>query len=69
MSESSRPPAFRASLAFGVVGVVLFLGGWVASSDAMFLSGMVAGLLSLVAALWWRSQLVAAWRARTRPEA
>lgn len=67
MTGPGRPPAFTVSLAFGILGVVLLLAGWATSGDALFLSGIVAGCLSLAAALYWRSQLVADWRRRKRP--
>lgn len=66
MEPAPRPAAFTASAAFGVVGLLLLLAGWLVDNDALFLVGLVAGTASLAAALWWRSQLVAAWRARSR---
>ena len=59
------PPAFALSCVFGAVGVVLLLAGVAVSSDAVAVAGMVAGALSLAAALYWRSELVSAWAART----
>lgn len=52
------------SLAFGVAGLVLLAVGFLAGSDPVLIGGTSAGALSLVAALWWRSQLIASWRQR-----
>jgi hypothetical protein len=57
------------SFAFGALGTVLLLVGLVAANNPLLLSGAAAGVLSLLAALYWRSQLVAAWRARKRGQA
>lgn len=67
MTAPRRPTALTTSAAFGAVGVVLLLAGWLTGSTAVALVGVVAGTLSLIAALWWRSQLIAAWRARHHP--
>lgn len=61
-----RPAALVLSVALGVVGAVLFLFGGLFGSDAVFLAGATAGALSLGAALYWRSELITAWK-RDRP--
>ncbi len=66
MNESpqtpGRPAALVASVALGVVGAVLFVAGALLGSDAVFVAGAAAGALSLGAALYWRSELISAWR-------
>ncbi len=62
------PTALVVSVALGAVGVVLFLAGTVLGSSAVFVAGATAGALSLCAALYWRSELVSAWKHdRRRP--
>ncbi len=64
-----RPPtpaAFTLSCLFGAIGLVVLVAGLVTSSDAVAVAGMVAGALSLAAALYWRSELVRAWAERKR---
>jgi hypothetical protein len=61
---SDRPATFVASAVFGAVGVVLILLGAVLGSNAVFFAGFGAGVISLIAALMWRAELVAAWRSR-----
>ncbi len=67
MSEpSQRPAALVASVTLGVAGAVLFVVGALLGIDAVFVAGATAGALSLGAALYWRSELISAWR-RDRP--
>lgn len=56
------PPALALSAALGGIGVLLFFAGAVARSNALFIAGVSAGALSLVAALYWRSELIREWR-------
>ena len=56
------PAALRASVAFGIVGAVLLLAGFVSGSRGVLVAATTAGCLSLVSALIWRSQLIEAWR-------
>jgi hypothetical protein len=56
------PPALAVSVAMGAAGVVLFLVGAVTGRTALFVAGAGAGALSLIAALYWRSELISAWR-------
>lgn len=63
---SKTPPALAVSCFFGAMGVVLMVAGLVTSSDGAFMAGLVAGVLSLSAALFWRSELVASWAAQKR---
>jgi len=66
MAESapsrSWPPALRASIAFGVVGGILLLFGFVSGVTPVLVAATTAGSLSLVCALIWRAQLIEAWR-------
>ena len=59
-----RPPAMVVSAACGAVGVVLFLLGAVVGTNVLFFAGLAAGIASLAVALYWRSELIAAWRAQ-----
>lgn len=65
------PTALMASVVLGVTGMILFVAGALVGSDAVFVAGATAGALSLGAALYWRSELISAWRAdrRRRPGA
>jgi hypothetical protein len=56
------PPALRASVAFGVVGLVFLIAGFVSGSTPILVVATVAGVSSLVCALIWRAQLIEAWR-------
>ena len=69
MSEPRRTPtALVLSVALGAVGVLLFLVGALLGVDALFVAGATAGALSLGAALYWRSELISAWKQdRSRP--
>jgi hypothetical protein len=59
---SQRPPALVVSVALGVVGGVLFVVGALFASNAVFVAGATAGAGSLGAALYWRSELITAWK-------
>ena len=61
-----RHPAFIVSCVFGAVGVLLFAAAAVGDVDALYFAGIVAGGLSLCAALYWRSLLIADWGQRRR---
>ena len=64
VQPSSRPPALVASLAFGAVGAVLLLVGLATSSIPLVVASSLAGTLSLISVLVWRSQLIDSWRER-----
>jgi hypothetical protein len=55
-------PAFRISCAFGALGVLLMIAGLIVGGSVVFDVGVFVGFASLVAALAWRSDLVASWR-------
>ena len=61
-----RHPGFVVSVACGVVGAVLLLFGAVLSINGVLFAGVIAGAVSLVAALIWRADLVASWRDERR---
>ncbi|MEO7836351.1 MAG: hypothetical protein ABIS21_01765 [Acidimicrobiales bacterium] len=61
------PAPLVLSCVFGALGVVLIIVGLAASVDAVALAGVGAGVLSLSAALFWRSELVSSWAAAKRP--
>ena len=61
--SNGRPPALRASIAFGVVGAILLALGFVSGATPVLVAATPAGSLSLVCALLWRAQLIEAWRA------
>jgi len=63
-SAHRSPPALVTSVVFGSVGVVLVVAGLVTDANAVAVAGVGAGTVSLVAALVWREQLIAAWEAR-----
>ena len=63
----STPPALIASVAFGLLGAVLLVVGALAGSNPVLIAGAGAGVLSLIAALVWRSQLIDAWRSQREP--
>ena len=56
------PTALRASVAFGIVGFVLLVVGFVSGATPVLVAATTAGSLSLVSALIWRGQLIEAWR-------
>jgi hypothetical protein len=55
-------PAFWVSCILGALGLLLILIGLVVGGAAVFDVGVFAGFASLVSALAWRADLVAAWR-------
>ena len=61
MDETRRHPAFLLSCVLGAVGLALIVAGAVTGVDGLFLAGAASGALSLGAALYWRSDLIAAW--------
>lgn len=69
LQPESRPPAFVASCAFGAVGAVLLLIGLIMRSIPVLVLSGLGGTLSLVAALVWRSQLIAAWHEQQKHSA
>ena len=56
------PPALRASVVLGVIGLVFLLAGFTSGSTPILVVAFAAGSLSLVSALIWRAQLIEAWR-------
>ncbi len=66
--RSKAPAPLVISCVFGIVGLLLIVAGAATSTEGAFLAGMVAGILSLAAALYWRSELVSAWAARKKAE-
>jgi hypothetical protein len=56
------PPTLRTSVAFGLVGLVLLIAGFVTGVTAVLVAATTAGSLSLISALVWRAQLIEAWR-------
>jgi membrane-bound ClpP family serine protease len=61
-----RPPAFVASCVLGLVGAILIVAGLFTGTEALALAGVAAGALSLGAAMYWRAQLIEAWREQQR---
>lgn len=61
-----RPPAFVTSAGFGALGLVLLVLGLAAGTEALYLGGVAAGVISLIAALVWREELIVAWHARQK---
>ena len=56
------PTALVASVLLGMAGMVLFAVGALMGNDTVFVAGSTACALSLGAALYWRSELISAWR-------
>lgn len=64
-----RPPPpvpLVLSVVAGVIGIVLLVAGAIADSTALSVAAVVAGSLSLGAALYWRSLLISSWAAQKR---
>jgi len=58
---SPRPPALTVSIVCGALGVLLILVGFAVRSTPVDVAGTIAGAISLLSALYLRSQLVADW--------
>lgn len=64
-----RPPApipLTLSCIAGLIGFMLLVAGAVADSTGLAVAGVVAGSLSLLAALYWRSLLISSWAEQKR---
>ena len=61
-----RHPGFTVSVIAGAVGVVLLLSGALLDVHGILYAGVIAGAIPLLAALVWRADLVASWRAGKR---
>jgi hypothetical protein len=61
-------PAFVVSCVLGAVGFLLIVSGLLIGGEVIFVVGAAAGAASLVAALYWRGELISAWR-RDHPPA
>ena len=57
------PGALRASVAFGILGFIVLVAGFVSGETPVLVVATTAGVSSLVCALIWRAQLIEAWRA------
>ena len=62
LPSSRRHPGFTISVIAGAVGVLLILVGALLGADGVLVAGVVAGAVSLLAALVWRADLVATGR-------
>jgi hypothetical protein len=63
--DPTRPgsqPAFLISCALGALGLLLIIAGLLLGGEVIFVVGAAAGALSLIAALYWRGELITAWR-------
>jgi hypothetical protein len=49
-------------VAFGIVGGILLVLGFLSGATPVLVAATTAGTLSLVCALIWRAQLIEAWR-------
>jgi hypothetical protein len=64
-ADPTRPgsrPAFVLSCALGAIGLALIVAGLFVGGEVIFVVGAAAGAASLVAALYWRGELITAWR-------
>ena len=61
-----RPTSFMVSVVAGILGAIFLLAGVLTGSNPVYGAGYVMGVVSLVAALAWRSQLIRDWRANRR---
>lgn len=61
-ASAGKPPALRASIAFGIVGGIVLLIGLATGATPVLVVATTAGVSSLVCALIWRAQLIEAWR-------
>lgn len=55
-------PAFVLSCALGALGLLLIVAGLIVGGEVIFVVGAAAGAASLVAALYWRGELITSWR-------
>jgi len=62
VAENRPPRPLVLSAAFGALGFCLFVVAALLSSTPMFVAGFAAGALSLGVALYWRAELITAWR-------
>ena len=65
LGDPTRPgsrPAFVVSCVLGAVGLLLIVAGLIVGGEVIFVVGAAAGAASLVAALYWRGELITAWR-------
>jgi lipid-A-disaccharide synthase-like uncharacterized protein len=60
--RAPTPPALTLSVVFGVVGGVALLVAAITGSIPIFVVAFASGTSSLIAALYWRSQLISDWR-------
>jgi len=63
--DPTRPrnrPAFILSVALGAIGLLLIVAGLFMGGEVVFVTGAAFGAASLVAALYWRGELITAWR-------
>jgi hypothetical protein len=67
LSPEARPPAFVASVVAGAVALVFLVFGAITGNHIVFGVSIFAAVVSLLAALTWRSQLVAQWRTEHQP--
>jgi hypothetical protein len=68
--QAATPPALTLSIILGVIGAVVLLVAIITGWTALFVAAAGAGAASLIAALYWRSQLITDWRdaqGRVRP--
>jgi hypothetical protein len=66
--ERRSPPAFLTSAGFGGLGLLLLVLGLATAEEGLYLAGVAAGVVSLVAALVWREELIVAWNARKKQQ-
>lgn len=67
--QRSVPGALRLSIVAGAIGLLLLVTGNIIGVVAVTIAGVAGGCVSLFAALYWRSELIDAWRRERRPEA
>ena len=62
-SSDRRPRSMVLSAALGAVGIIVIVAGAVLGNTPLFVAGFIAGACSLGFALYWRSELIAAYHA------
>lgn len=67
-SRVAPPVPLVLSCIAGAAGTVLLVAGAATANTAMSIGGVVAGSLSLGAALYWRSLLISSWAAQKRDQ-